>query len=127
MNSPSISALHPLSRVTWDIATAVSGVSYSILRRHVYRQTLSPLLKGFPEPAARGRRVLWVLADLLDWLNDQRTYRKKETLPAPVPAPAPTTTGRARAGRYTNEEKTTAEKMRTTVAELRARRNGGAK
>lgn len=53
------------------------NVSESVFRRHFYEEKRSALLDGFPPPARRGRKLLWVLQDIFDWLEDQRTYRKK--------------------------------------------------
>jgi predicted DNA-binding transcriptional regulator AlpA len=64
------------------------GVSLSLFRRHLYGYEKSRLLVNFPEPCARGRRVLWLDIDIEKWLAAQSTYKPAETPVAdPVLAP----------------------------------------
>jgi predicted DNA-binding transcriptional regulator AlpA len=58
-----------------------AGVSLSVLRKHIYGQQLSPLLVDFPQPCARGRKLLWLDVDIDRWLEAQSTY-PRSTSPA---------------------------------------------
>lgn len=62
------------------------GVSYAVVRKHVFNQSHSNLLLGLPPPAARGRKLLWVTQDIADWINSQRTFHLAA---AAVSEPAP--------------------------------------
>lgn len=78
------------------------GVSQSTLRKHLYYGDSGTLLKGLPAPATRGGsggkggRVLWVMQDVLDWLQAQRTFKPSDhTAPENRPD-APPKRGRGR-------------------------------
>lgn len=45
------------------------------------------MLEGFPRPAisGRGKKMLWVDADVQDWISSLRTFRSTEPTPAPAP------------------------------------------
>lgn len=73
-------------------------VSVALFRRHHYGQEKSPLLAGFPPPCARGRRLLWLDADIDAWLAAQSTY-KPSAAPIPAPAPAPVSAPKRPRGR----------------------------
>jgi predicted DNA-binding transcriptional regulator AlpA len=70
-----------MRRITIDEAARRASVSLSTLRKHVYGQRLSPLLLGFPEPCARGRRLLWLDVDIDAWLAAQSTFVSDEVVP----------------------------------------------
>ena len=66
--------MEQLQRIDKSEAAALTGVALATLRKHIYGQQCSSLLKDFPEPCHRGRRLLWVKQDILDWLASQRTF-----------------------------------------------------
>lgn len=63
-----------MRRITIEEAARRASVSVSTLRKHVYGQRPSPLLIGFPQPCARGRRLLWLDTDIDAWLASQSTF-----------------------------------------------------
>lgn len=76
-----------LTRIRIDEAIRMTGVSEGTFRRHIYGSFITPLLAGFPPPCAKGRRLLWIRQDILDWLNSQRTFVPPRTqVPQIMPA-----------------------------------------
>lgn len=63
-----------LKRIELADAVQLAGVSTSAFKKHIYGQRPSTLLEGFPAPCHRGRKLLWVTQDVLDWLAGQRTF-----------------------------------------------------
>jgi len=61
-------------------------VSVPLFRRHLYGYEKSPLLADFPAPCARGRRLLWLDADVDAWLAAQSTYKPAAQAAQPAPA-----------------------------------------
>ncbi|WP_131111330.1 hypothetical protein [Sulfuricystis thermophila] len=47
-----------------------------------------PLLRGLPEPLQQYPRLVWLRADINDWLASRRTFRPSDA-PAQAPTPAP--------------------------------------
>ncbi|MDA8381743.1 MAG: hypothetical protein M0037_01470 [Betaproteobacteria bacterium] len=91
--------VHPLQFVGWETACVLTSTSFAVLRKHLYRQVLSPSLEGFPSPAVQGGKVLWVLQDILDWLETKRTFRPPTTkiaVPVAESQPVPPARGRGR-------------------------------
>ena len=63
-----------LNRIELGDAAELAGVSTSAFKKHIYGQRPSSLLEGFPAPCHRGRKLLWVTQDILDWIACQRTF-----------------------------------------------------
>lgn len=63
-----------LNRIELGDAAELAGVSTSAFKKHIYGQRPSSLLEGFPAPCHRGRKLLWVTQDILDWIASQRTF-----------------------------------------------------
>jgi hypothetical protein len=68
-----------MKRVPISEAAALASVSLSVFRKHFYGQRLTPLLADFPAPCARGRKLLWLDADIERWLAAQSTFPAKST------------------------------------------------
>jgi predicted DNA-binding transcriptional regulator AlpA len=64
-------------------------ISTSALYKHAIGIKHCDLLYDLPQPALRGRRTLWVEADIQDWLESRRTFKPAQTAAQPEPAEPP--------------------------------------
>lgn len=80
------------ARIGKDEVALLAGVTSQTVAKHVHGVRFCNLLAGLPDPiaAGRGKRLLWIRQDILDWLEGQRTFRPKREDKQALPAEAKT-------------------------------------
>lgn len=58
------------------------------IRAYRAGQRRPALLIGLPQPIQTQPRLLWLVADIEDWLESRRTFRFRPEQQSPAPAPA---------------------------------------
>lgn len=69
------------ARIGKDEVALLAGVTSQTVSKHVHGVRFCNLLDGLPDPiaAGRGKRLLWIRQDILDWLESQRTFKRTES------------------------------------------------
>lgn len=62
-----------------DLAIAL-GLAQLTIRRHLYGMRRVSLLNDLPAPVSRRPKLVWIEADIRDWLDSKRTFNKPTEL-----------------------------------------------
>lgn len=77
-------ANHKLTINSTELAQALN-IPRVAFARHRSGLINHPLLRGLPEPLQQYPRLVWLRADINDWLASRRTFRPDTTAPTPAP------------------------------------------